>query len=153
MNLVLAIVVEAYDKMREDADRETSLSAMQVLMDLKVQFHEFLDTMDDGRINSVREMRSHRNICWVLTTPQEKGGLKGRTRLHAGDLAKALCITHEGAMSIYDSRSDKSRVAPIEEQRLTRARAGRWHVQCELETLSSARGSDDRVRREDGGAL
>ena len=100
MNLVLAIVVEAYDKMREDADRETSLSAMQVLMDLKVQFHEFLDTMDDGRINSVREMRSHRNICWVLTTPQEKGGLKGRTRLHAGDLAKALCITHEGATSL-----------------------------------------------------
>lgn len=97
MNLVLAIVVEAYDKMREDADRETSLSAMQVLMDLKVQFHEFLDTMDDGHINSVRETRSHRNICWVLTTPQEKGGLKGRTRLNTGDLEKALCISHEGA--------------------------------------------------------
>ena len=97
MNLVLAIVVEAYDKMREDADRESSLSAAQVMADLKVQFIEFINTLDNGRVDNIRDVRSHRRVCWVLTTPQERGGLKGRHSVHAGDLAKALCLTHEGA--------------------------------------------------------
>ena len=100
MNLVLAIVVEAYDKMRENADREASLSASEVLFEIKIQFNELLDTLDNGKIDTIRDVRSHRSICWMLTTPTEKGGLKGRHRVDAGDLMKYLKLTHEGAAKL-----------------------------------------------------